>query len=94
MAAKLDFGTAIAGKQVVLLWFSILLAVNMQTAFLTPPFGFALFCMKATVPKSVTMVHIYQGIVPFVAIQLIALGFCMAYPELVLYLPRRMGLLD
>jgi tripartite ATP-independent transporter DctM subunit len=91
---KLDFGTIVAGKQVVLVWFAILLAVNMQTAFLTPPFGFALFYMKATVPKSVTMGHIYRGIVPFVAIQLVALGFCMAYPELVLYLPRRMGLLD
>lgn len=91
---KLDFGDAIQGRQVVLLWFSILLAVNMQTAFLTPPFGFALFYMKGTVPKEVTMVHIYRGIVPFVMIQLVALAFCVAFPEIVLYLPRRMGMLD
>ena len=91
---KLDFGTVIQGKQVILLWFSILLAVNMQTAFLTPPFGFALFYMKATVPRDVTMMHIYRGIIPFVLIQLLALGLCVAYPEIVLYLPREMGMLD
>jgi len=91
---KLDFGTVIQGKQVILLWFSILLAVNMQTAFLTPPFGFALFYMKATVPREITMMHIYRGIIPFVLIQLLALGLCVAYPEIVLYLPREMGMID
>jgi len=91
---KLDFGTVIEGRQVILLWFSILLAVNMQSAFLTPPFGFALFYMKATVPKEVTMMHIYRGIIPFVLIQLLALALCVAFPDIVLYLPREMGLLD
>jgi tripartite ATP-independent transporter DctM subunit len=91
---KLDFGTAVQGTQVVLVWFSILLAVNMQSAFLTPPFGFALFYMKGTVPKEVTMMHIYRGIIPFVMIQLVALALCVAYPDVVLYLPRSMGLLD
>jgi len=91
---KLDFGTLIQGKQVILLWFSILLAVNMQSAFLTPPFGFALFYMKGTVPREVTMMHIYRGIVPFVLIQLVALALCVVFPEVVLYLPREMGMLD
>jgi TRAP-type mannitol/chloroaromatic compound transport system permease large subunit len=91
---KLDFGEFIQGKQVILLWFAILLAVNMQTAFLTPPFGFALFYMKATVPKSVTMLHIYRGIIPFVLIQLTALVIALFNPEVILYLPRRMGMLD
>jgi len=90
----LDFGEAIQGSHVVLLWFSILLAVNMQTAFLTPPFGFALFYMKGTVPREVTMMHIYRGIIPFVLIQLTALAVCVAFPDVVLYLPRQMGLLD
>ncbi|MBM3628918.1 MAG: TRAP transporter large permease subunit [Alphaproteobacteria bacterium] len=94
LLAKLDFGTLVQGKQIILLWFGILLAVNMQTAFLTPPFGFALFYMKGTVPPSVTMMHIYRGIIPFVAIQLSALALCMFFPELVLYLPRRWGFLD
>ncbi len=92
--AKLDFGTFIQGKQVVLAWFAILMAVNMQTAFLTPPFGFALFYMKGTVPPSVTMVDIYKGITPFVLVQGAALALCMAFPEIVLYLPRHFGFLE
>jgi tripartite ATP-independent transporter DctM subunit len=91
---KLDFGSALGAGQPVLLWFSILLATNMQSAFLTPPFGFALFYMKGTVPKSITMMHIYRGIIPFVLIQLGAVAACMIWPDLVLYLPRSMGLLD
>ena len=90
---KLDFGTFIQGKELILAWFAILLAVNMQTAFLTPPFGFALFYMKGTVPPDVTMMDIYKGIVPFVAVQLIALILCMIFPEIVLYLPRKYGFL-
>ena len=66
----------------------------MQTAFLTPPFGFALFYMKGTVPPDVTMMDIYKGIVPFVAVQLLALVLCMIFPEIVLYLPRRFGFLE
>lgn len=92
--AKLDFGTLLQGKQVVLAWFAITLAVNMQTAFLTPPFGFALFYMKGTVPPSVTMTDIYRGIVPFVILQMVALAILLVWPETVLYLPRRFGFLD
>ncbi len=90
----LEFGGELSTKEVVLLWFSILLAVNMQSAFLTPPFGFALFYMKGTVPPGVNMGHIYRGIIPFVAIQMVALGTMIAYPEIVLYLPRVAGLID
>jgi tripartite ATP-independent transporter DctM subunit len=92
--AKLDFGTFIEGKPLILTWFAILMAVNMQTAFLTPPFGFALFYMKGTVPPSVTMVDIYKGITPFVVVQLLALAACMIWPELVLRLPREFGFLE
>jgi TRAP-type mannitol/chloroaromatic compound transport system permease large subunit len=79
---------------VVLAWFAILMAVNMQTAFLTPPFGFALFYMKGVVPPGVTMGHIYRGIIPFVIIQLFALGVCLAFPDVVLHLPRVFGFLE
>ena len=92
--AKLDFGTALQGKEMILAWFAITLSVNMQTAFLTPPFGFALFYMKGTVPPSVTMMHIYKGITPFVIVQLAALAACLIWPEVVLYLPREFGFLD
>lgn len=91
---KLDYGTFIQGKEIILAWFAILLAVNMQTAFLTPPFGFALFYMKGTVPPSVTMMDIYKGITPFVAVQLLALILCMIFPDIVLYLPRRYGFIE
>lgn len=93
--AKLTFpGLIEGGPKIVLLWFAILLAVNLQSAFLTPPFGFALFYMKGTVPSSVSMLHIYRGIIPFVILQLIALMICIIWPEVVLYLPRRWGFLD
>ncbi len=94
IVGKLDYGTFIQGKEVILAWFAILLAVNMQTAFLTPPFGFALFYMKGTVPPEVTMLDIYKGIVPFVIVQLVALVLCMIFPDIVLYLPRRYGFLE
>jgi TRAP-type mannitol/chloroaromatic compound transport system permease large subunit len=92
--AKADFGTFIQGPKNVLLWFAVMLAVNLQSAFLTPPFGFALFYMKGTVPPSVTMQHIYLGIIPFVILQLIGLAFVMAFPDLVFFLPRRWGMMD
>lgn len=92
--AKLDFGTAIQGKEMILAWLAITLSVNMQTAFLTPPFGFALFYMKGTVPPSVTMIDIYRGITPFVIVQLAALAACLFWPEIVLRLPREFGFLD
>jgi len=94
IVGKLDYGTFIQGKEVILAWFAILLAVNMQTAFLTPPFGFALFYMKGTVPPGVTMMDIYKGITPFVLVQMVALVLCMIFPDIVLYLPRRYGFLE
>jgi TRAP-type mannitol/chloroaromatic compound transport system permease large subunit len=92
--AKASFVGFVDTPQLILLWFAILLAVNMQTAFLTPPFGFALFYMKGTVPPSITMGDIYRGIIPFVMLQLIALVLCIIFPELVFYLPRRWGFID
>ncbi len=72
----------------VIYWFAILIAVNLQTSFLTPPFGFALFYMKGVAPSSVRMQEIYKGIIPFVLLQLVGLGFVLEFPELALWLPR------
>ncbi len=83
----LDFGDHVAKSELVY-WFAILLAVNLQTSFLTPPFGFALFYMKGTCPPQVRLGEIYRGIVPFVILQLIGLALCIAFPEIVLWLPR------
>lgn len=77
-----------------LLWFAVLVAMNLQTSFLTPPFGFSLFYLKAAAPEEIRIQHIYRGIVPFVALQLIVLGLLLAYPGLTLWLPRIMDRLQ
>jgi len=73
-----------------LVWLGILIAINLQTSFLTPPFGFALFYLKGVAPKEVTTGHIYQGILPFVLIQILMLSLLIAFPELVQWLPEMM----
>jgi len=70
------------------IWFCILLAVNLQTSFLTPPFGFSLFYLKAVTPPEITTGHIYRGIVPFVLFQLIGLAIVVFFPQLATWLPR------
>jgi len=85
--AELDFGDHVAHLEVTY-WFAILLAVNLQTSFLTPPFGFALFYMKGVAPPEVRIQQIYKGIIPFVLLQLIGLGLVMAFPDIALWLPR------
>ncbi|MDM8546469.1 TRAP transporter large permease [Candidatus Venteria ishoeyi] len=73
--------------QIDLLWFAILIAVNLQTSFLTPPFGFSLFYLKAVAPDNLPIQTIYRGVLPFVALQLIALALLLIFPKLVVWLP-------
>jgi TRAP-type mannitol/chloroaromatic compound transport system permease large subunit len=75
-------------------WFGTLVAVNLQTSFMTPPFGATLFYLKGTVPPGITMSDVYRAMWPFVAIQVVGLVLCMAFPEIVLWLPRIAGLLE
>ena len=82
----LNFGAHVP-QESVLFWFTVLIAVNLQTSFLTPPFGYALFYMKGVAPKEVKIASIYAGIVPFVMLQLIGLAAVVAFPQLVLWLP-------
>lgn len=70
------------------LWFCILLAVNLQTSFLTPPFGFSLFYLKAVTPPEISTGHIYRGIIPFVLVQMIGLAIIVFFPQLATWLPR------
>lgn len=72
------------------LWFALLIAMNLQTSFLTPPFGFSLFYLKASAPPSLKLTAIYKGIMPFVFIQLIVLALLIAIPDLSLWLPSLM----
>lgn len=86
--AGLDFGDHVAKIDTVY-WFAILMAINLQTSFLTPPFGFALFYLKATAPPEIKIQHIYKGIIPFVLLQLTGLALVMTFPEIAMWLPRQ-----
>jgi tripartite ATP-independent transporter DctM subunit len=70
-------------------WLGIMIAINLQTSFLTPPFGFALFYLRGVAPPEVTTPQIYRGVIPFVAIQLFALLLLAVFPELVTWLPAQ-----
>lgn len=71
-------------------WFGILLAINLQTSFLTPPFGFALFYLRGVAPASVPTSAIWRGVLPFIAIQLLVLGLVATVPALATWLPSQM----
>jgi len=70
-------------------WLGIMIAINLQTSFLTPPFGFALFYLRGVAPPEVTTAQIYRGVIPFVAIQLFALLMLSIFPDLVTWLPGK-----
>ena len=65
------------------LWFAVLIAMNLQTSFLTPPFGLSLFFVKGAAGDLVSSMQIYRGIIPFVLLQIIALALVMIFPDLV-----------
>ena len=68
-----------------LVWFGVLLGINMQTSFLSPPFGFSLFYLRSVAPRTVRTADIYRGVVPFLAIQICMVGLVLAFPGLVLH---------
>ncbi|MGB2020914.1 MAG: TRAP transporter large permease subunit [Candidatus Puniceispirillaceae bacterium] len=70
-------------------WLGVMIGVNIQTSFLTPPFGFALFYLRGVASSAIKTISIYRGVVPFIILQLIALGIVGAFPPLVNYLPNR-----
>ncbi|MBI3188166.1 MAG: TRAP transporter large permease subunit [Gammaproteobacteria bacterium] len=69
------------------IWLGVMMAINLQTSFLTPPFGFALFYLRGVAPAQITTMHIYKGVVPFILIQILALGLIVIWPELATWLP-------
>jgi len=71
-------------------WFGVLFVVNMEMAFLTPPFGFNLFYMRSVAPKDVSMLDIYKAVVPFIFLQFLALLLMVVFPELITWLPYKM----
>jgi tripartite ATP-independent transporter DctM subunit len=72
------------------LWLGILIAINLQTSFLTPPFGFALFYLRGVAPASIKTTDIYQGVIPFILIQLLVMGMIAYWPEIATWLPQKL----
>jgi len=80
------------GANITAVWLGVMIGLNIQTSFLTPPFGFALFYLRGVAPPDVRTTQIYKGVVPFIMLQLVALGIVGSYPPLVNYLPSRISL--
>jgi tripartite ATP-independent transporter DctM subunit len=91
--ARYDFSDHLGNNAALLTWFGTLVAVNLQTAFMTPPFGATLFYMKGTVPPGVTMTDVFRAMYPFVALQVVGLILCIWFPSISLWLPRLAGFL-
>jgi TRAP-type mannitol/chloroaromatic compound transport system permease large subunit len=70
------------------LWFGLLICLNLQMSFLTPPFAYAIFFVKGAAPAEVRTVDIYRGVIPFVLLQALAVFLCIVFPEIILWLPR------
>lgn len=83
-------GPILLGMGLDPVWFGVMIAINLQTSFLTPPFGFALFYLRGVAPAGVTTMDIYRGIVPFVIIQIIGLGIVAYWPGLATWLPKQL----
>ncbi len=83
-------GPALLAMGIDPLWLGIMIAINLQTSFLTPPFGFALFYLRGVAPDSVATTDIYRGVLPFVAIQLFALVLIAMWPGLATWLPAKL----
>ena len=71
------------------IWLGILIAINLQTSFLTPPFGFAIFYLKSVIPKEINTLEIYKGVIPFILIQVITIIIIVLYPEITTWLPNK-----
>ena len=71
-------------------WLGVMIAINLQTSFLTPPFGFALFYLRGVAPASISTAQIYRGVLPFIVVQLLMLGILAAWPELATWLPSKL----
>jgi tripartite ATP-independent transporter DctM subunit len=82
-------GPILLGMGLDPVWLGIMMAINLQTSFLTPPFGFALFYLRGVAPPEVTTADIYRGVVPFIAIQLLVLGLLALWPALATWLPQQ-----
>jgi TRAP-type mannitol/chloroaromatic compound transport system permease large subunit len=72
-------------------WLAMLICVNLQTSFLTPPFGWALFFLRGVAPPDIRTRDIYLGVLPFIALQVVAIVVLFSYPQIALWLPKAIG---
>ncbi len=80
-------GPVLLGMDVNPVWLGVMMALNLQTSFLTPPFGFALFYLRGVAPPEITTLQIYKGVIPFIAIQILMLVVLAFWPQLATWLP-------
>jgi len=88
IVAGLDFSGHVSRGEIVY-WFATLMAINLQTSFMTPPFGMALFFMKGAAKGALRMAELYRGAIPFVALQLVGLLAVIVWPDVSLWLQRK-----
>ena len=88
LVATLDLGI---DKQYVLIWYGVLYTITCQVAYMTPPFGYNLFLMRAMAPPEINIIDIYRSIVPFVGVMVLALILVLAFPEIALWLPKQLN---
>jgi TRAP-type mannitol/chloroaromatic compound transport system permease large subunit len=81
------FGLGGVTPEQIPLWYGVIFMVNMQMAFLSPPFGYSLFYLKSVAPKEITMAMIFRSAVPFLCLQALGVALCIVFPKIVLWLP-------
>ena len=72
------------------LWYGVIFMVNMQMAFLSPPFGYSLFYLKSVAPPQISMAMIFRSAVPFIGLQILGLALCIIFPDIILWLPKQL----
>ena len=83
------FGLPGVAAEDIALWYGVIFMVNMQVAFLSPPFGYSLFYLKSVAPPEISMADIFRAALPFIGLQILGLFLCIAFPEIILWLPRQ-----
>jgi TRAP-type mannitol/chloroaromatic compound transport system permease large subunit len=87
--SALDFASHVGNGPTTMLWMATITALILQTSFITPPFGFALFFLRGAAPDGVSLVQIYRGILPILMIQLCVIALMLMFPELIMWLPEQ-----
>jgi TRAP-type mannitol/chloroaromatic compound transport system permease large subunit len=82
------FGLPGVAADQVALWYGVIFMVNMQMAFLSPPFGYSLFYLKSVAPPQISMAMIFRSAIPFIGLQVLGLSLCILFPDIILWLPR------